>query len=187
MINLIIILMALVCMGLVWFFIDPKRRRIRDKGRMVANWKIRRFENEGEWRKNNPYNISEVKQNLLLNEGINELWTILCSSGGTKFDNTNANLGVGDSATAAQATDTGLLGTSKLYKSMDGGYPTYGTAQKATWRSTFQSGEANFAWNEFTVCNTALDTGDNLNRKVQSEGTKTAGQVWELTLEITLS
>jgi len=86
--------------------------------------------------------------NILLNEGINELWTILCSaSSGTKFDNTNAYLGVGDSTTAEAASQTGLqAATNKFYKAMDASYPTYGTAQKATWVSTFESAEANFDW-----------------------------------------
>jgi len=125
--------------------------------------------------------------NCLLNEGINELWTILCSAGGTKFDSGNAYLGVGDSNTAADPTQTGLQATTnKLYKAMDSGYPTYGSAQKATWRSTFGDSEANFAWNEFTVANGGSDSAKNLNRKVESKGTKSSG-TWILTLDISLS
>jgi hypothetical protein len=172
---------------------------ITEKLSYKALWKIRRFASEEDKRDGRIYSkaealrlfgaeqFSEFVQNLLLNEGINELWTILCSAGGTKFDNTNAYLGVGDSDTAAQATDTGLLGSSKTYKAMDGSYPTYGTSQKATWRSTFGSADGNHAWKEFTVCNTNLDTGKNLNRKVSDQGSKQSGQSWELTLEITLS
>jgi hypothetical protein len=70
---------------------------------------------------------------------------------------------------------------------MDGGYPTYGTAQKATWRSTFGSSDANWVWNEISLSNTTLDTGKNLNRKVQSMGTKVSGTTWVATLDITLS
>jgi hypothetical protein len=58
----------------------------------------------------------------------------------------------------------------KYFKGMDSGYPTYGTAQKATWRSTFGPDEANFAWNEITVVNGPDDTAKNLNRKVQAMG-----------------
>ncbi len=158
-----------------------------DKGKMLACWKIRRFRNEEDWKKNKPYNTSEFKHNLLLNEGINELWTILCSSSGTKFDNANAYIGVGDSNTAAEATQTGLLGSNKTYKIVDGGFPTYGTEQKAIWKSTFQSGDGNYAWEEFTVANGNSDSAKNINRKVSSEGTKQATQIWEITLEITLS
>jgi len=160
---------------------------IFEGGRFHTEWTIRKFRNEEEWRKNRPYAVSTIKHNCLLNEGINELWTLVCSSSGTKFDNANAYLGVGDGTTSESATQTGLQGTNKLYKAVDTGYPTYGSDQKATWRATFQGDEANFSWQEFTVANGNSDTADNLNRKVSDQGTKTSGQVWELTLEITLS
>jgi hypothetical protein len=153
-----------------------------------VTWKIRKFENEVAHLADKPFDVVEIDGNIMLNEGINELWTLVCSSSGTKFDNSNAYLGVGDSSTAENATQTGLqAAVNKLYKAMDGGYPTYGTSQKATWRSTFAGGEANFGWNEFTVANGNSDSAVNLNRKVSAQGTKVSGQVWELTLEITLS
>jgi hypothetical protein len=161
---------------------------IKEKGKVIACWQIRRFENRKEWERDRPYSISRFNQNCLLNEGINNLWTVLCGTGGTKFDNANAHLGVGDGSTpAADPSQTGLQGTNKLYKAMDNGYPTYGTLQKATWMSTFESGDANFAWEEFTVANGSSDAADNMNRKVSPEGTKSSGQVWELTFYITLS
>lgn len=162
-------------------------------------WKIRRFANAQDHANGVEYSkdqamslfgaeqFSQIEGNLLLNEGINTLWTIICSAGGTKFDATNAYLGVGDDNTAESAAQTGLLGSNKYYQGMDGGYPTFGTLQKATWRATFASGNANFAWNEFTVANDDSNGGINLNRKVSAQGTKISGQVWELTLEITLS
>jgi hypothetical protein len=126
--------------------------------------------------------------NLLLNEGINELWTLLAGTGGTKFDNTNAYIGVGDSNAAADATQTGLqAATNKLYKAMDASYPTYGSSQKVTHRSTFGSGDANWVWNEITVANGGSDAAKNLNRKVQSMGTKVSGTSWVATQEVTLS
>jgi hypothetical protein len=129
-----------------------------------------------------------IDGNLLLNEGINEAWTLICGTGATKFDNSNANIGVGDSNTAAVATQTGLqAATNKLYKAMDGGYPTYGSSQQAVWRSTFGTGDANFSWQEITVCNTNSDSGKNLNRKVQDMGTKTSAVSRVTTLTITLS
>jgi hypothetical protein len=125
--------------------------------------------------------------NLLLNEGINELWTLIAGTGATKFDNTNAYIGVGDSATAADATQTGLqAATNKLYKAMDTSYPTYGASQKVTHRSSFGSGDANFVWNEITVANGKSDASKNMNRKVQSMGTKVTG-TWVATHETTLS
>lgn len=131
---------------------------------------------------------SLIPGNLLLNEGINEAWNLICAAGGTTaYNNANAQLGVGDSTTAAAATQTDLqAATNKLYKGMEAGFPTSGSTQKATWKSSFGSSEANFAWQEFSLRNGA--TADkNLNRKVQAEGTKTSGQTWTLTLDITLS
>jgi hypothetical protein len=170
------------------------RLAAREKGKAKTRWRIAKyvgdFKSEEEAIRNGaiPYEVLEFKHNLLLNEGINELWTILCSSGGTKFDNTNAYIGVGDSATAESASQTGLqAATNKLYKAMDTGYPTYGSNQSATWKSTFGSSDANFAWNEITVANGNSDAAKNLNRKVQSMGTKASGTSWVATLEITLS
>jgi len=130
----------------------------------------------------------EVRGNLLLNEGINELWALVCGTGATLFDNTHTYIGVGDSSTAEAATQTDLQASSnKTYKAMDGGYPTYGASQYATWRSTFATGDANYAWNEITVSNTSSGSGKNLNRKVSSMGTKTSAASWVATLQITLS
>jgi len=158
--------------------------RIRESGL----WRITKFANDDDYAAGRPYEVREFEGNLLLNEGINEVWTILCSAGGTKFDSTNAYLGVGDSSAAESATQTGLQATTnKLYKGMMATFPTYGTSQKATWKASFGGTEANFAWNEFTVANGSSDTAKNLNRKVSAQGTKTSGQTWELTFEITLS
>lgn len=173
---------------------------IQERGNEKVVWRITRWASEEDRREGIIYScegarrlfgapqFSEFKGNVLLNEGINELFTIICSSGGTKWDNLNARLGVGSSsANPTDPTLTGLQGASKTFKAMDGGYPTYGTLQKATWKSTFQAAEANHDWNEFTVVNAADDTGKNLNRKVSAQGIKVVGQVWELTKEISLS
>jgi len=126
--------------------------------------------------------------NLFLNEGINELWTLGMSTGGTKFDNTNAYIGAGDSNTAADPAQTGLqASTNKLYKAMDATYPQGPSAQKVTWRSTFGASEANFAWNEITVANGNSDSAKNLNRKVQVMGTKASPAVWIPSLELTIA
>jgi len=131
---------------------------------------------------------SVINGNMLLNEGINELWTLGAGGGGTAFNNANSYLAVGDSSTAESASQTDLqAATNKLYKAMDATFPTYGTSQKITFRSTFASGDANYAWNEFSACNGSSGTGKNLNRKVSAQGTKTSGQSWQLTLDITLS
>ena len=131
---------------------------------------------------------SEVfKGNLGLNEGLAELIDVICGLGTpTKWDNSNARLGVGDSSTTADPSQTSLQGTNKTFKAMDSGYPQR-SSQTAEWRSTFGSGDANYAWNEFTVVNAADDTGKNLNRKVESKGTKVSGETWVLSVKVTFA
>ena len=126
--------------------------------------------------------------NIALNEGLQELIDIICGLGTpTKWDNTNARLGVGDSNTAEAATQTGLqAATNKTYKAMDTNYPAR-TNQTAEWRATFGSSDANYAWEEYTVLNAASDSGKNLNRKTASKGTKASGESWTLSLQIAFS
>jgi hypothetical protein len=180
-------------------------KEILDRGRMRTEWRCDKF-----WDRQNRlyrelragasvlaiarkypgslYATIRVPHNLLLNEGINLLWTLGCGGSGTPWNNANAYIGVGDSSTAAAATQTGLQATTnKLYKAMDSGYPIYGSSQYSTWRSTFGTGDANWAWNEYTVCNSNSDSGVNLNRLVQSLGTKTSSFSWVLSLQITLA
>jgi len=130
----------------------------------------------------------EFEANIALNEGLQELIDIICGLGTpTKWDNSNARLGVGDSNTAENATQTGLqAATNKTWKTMDATYPQRSN-QTAEWRATFGSSDANYAWEEYTVVNAASDTGKNLNRKCSSKGTKASGETWTLSLQITFS
>jgi len=159
---------------------------VKERLKYKSKWTIRRFKNEEEYKKNTPYSVSEFEGNVFLNEGINAIWTLVCGGTETAYDNSNARLGVGDSDAAEDATQTDLQGTNKTYKGMDTDYPTYGSNQQVVFRSTFDGTEANHAWKEFTVDNGAT-AGKNLNRKVSDQGTKASGQVWELTLTLTLS
>jgi hypothetical protein len=129
----------------------------------------------------------EFDHNCFLNEGINEIWSLICGTGGVKFDNTNAYIEVGDDDTAAAAAQTGLLGANKFAQPMDATYPTYGTSQKATFRATFATGDANFAWKEITIINGDDDAHDNLNRKVQAMGTKTSAVSRVATVELSIT
>jgi len=151
-----------------------------------VEWSIRKFADDDAYRHNSPFEVARFDGNVMVNEGINELWTVLCSATGTKYDNTNAYIGVGTDATTEGAAQTGLQ-AGGVYVGMESGYPTYGTSQKATWKASFGSAVANQAWNEFCVANGDSNGATLLNRKVSAQGTKTAGQTWELTLEITLS
>jgi len=131
-----------------------------------------------------PYEVIEGEGNLMLNEGIDEIWDLVTGVGGTVYSNANARIGVGNSNTAADATQTGLLGGSTAFKAMEGGFPT-STTQKVTFKSSFGDAEANFAWEEWTVDNGSTPD-KNLNRKVESLGTKSTG-TWSLEVSITLS
>ncbi|RLG69033.1 hypothetical protein DRN93_01195 [archaeon] len=151
-----------------------------------TEWIVTKYESEEAFRQKCPFERNVVEGNLLLNEGIQELWDLVINTGGTTpFDNSNARLGVGDGTTAEDATQTGLVGSNTFYKGMDTGYPQR-NAQTVTWRAVFASGEANFDWREFSVDNGST-AEKNLNRKVSNQGTKVSGQVWTLELSITLS
>ena len=129
---------------------------------------------------------SEFNGNVMLNEGIAALLNLLTGAAETAYSNANAYLGVGESTTAAAASQTGLQGATKTYKAMESGYPSI-SGQTVTFRSVFGGTDANNAWQEFTVVNASTDAGDNLNRKVDNQGTKASGQSWTLDLAITFS
>lgn len=160
---------------------------LADKLHYKTKWTIRRYASDDAFAADQPYDVSEIDGNLLLNEGIGELWDLAIGVGTpTAFNNANARLGVGDSSAAEAATQTDLqAATNKTYKAMSASYPSR-AAQTVTWRAVFASADANYAWAEFTVDNgaTALKT---LNRKVSAQGTKASGQTWTLDLQITLS
>ena len=112
--------------------------------------------------------------------------SLTTGSGGTAFNNANSYIGVGDSTTAFAATQTDLqAATNKLRKAMDATYPTL-AANVMTFRSTFATTDANFAWQEWGIFN-ASTAGTMMNRKVEALGTKTSAQTWQLTLTITLA
>ena len=172
---------------------------VRDGFSYKTQWLIRRYADDAAFAAGQVSDVvggdgqvlpaeSVIDGNLLLNEGIGELWDLACGLGTpAAFSNANARLGVGDSATAESAAHTGLqAATNKLYKAVDAGYPSR-SGQTVTWQAQFTGAEANFSWQEFTVANGSSDAAKNLNRKTSNQGTKTAGQVWTLALQITLS
>ncbi len=95
-------------------------------------------------------------------------------------------LAVGDSTTAFAATQTDLqASTNKLRKAMDASYPTRSSGT-LTFRSTFNTSEGNFAWNEWGVFDAAA-SGTMYGRKVESLGTKGSSQTWQLTSTVTVA
>jgi len=139
-----------------------------------------------------PYEVIEGNGNLLMYGGASALWQRLIGTGITAFDNTNAYIGVGDSSTAAAATQTDLqAATNKFREPMDSTYPqhTDGTSSgnaSIVYKATFETGDANFAWNEWGIFN-ASSSGRMLNRKVTSLGTKTSSDEWIFTVTITMA
>ena len=114
------------------------------------------------------------------------LASLSVGAGGTAFNNANAYIGVGDSTTAFAAAQTDLQAASnKLRKAMDATYPQV-AANVMTFRSTFATGDANFAWQEWAIFN-ASSAGTMMNRKVESLGTKTSAQSWQITVTVTLA
>lgn len=120
----------------------------------------------------------------LTNAARDVIASLVVGAGGTVWNNANAYLGVGDSSTAFAVAQTDLQAASnKLRKAMDATYPTI-AANVQTFRSTFATGDANWAWNEWGIFNAAA-AGTMLLRKVESLGTKTSAQSWQFTTTIT--
>ena len=105
------------------------------------------------------------------------------------FTNAFAHLGAGDSAAAFAKAQTDLQAASnKFRRPMEAGFPDVPSAQNVIrFRSLFGTSEANFAWNEWALFN-RINTppGTMLSRKVESLGTKTSAQSWQLTATITV-
>ncbi len=110
----------------------------------------------------------------------------LMNDSATFLNSSNAHLGVGDSNTAFAAAQTDLQASSnKLRKGMEASYPTRSSGA-LTFRSLFGTSEANFAWNEWATFNASV-AGTMFTRKVESLGTKTNAQSWQLTATVTLA
>jgi hypothetical protein len=132
-----------------------------------------------------PYDTVEA-ENLLLTAGATALFNRLANLGSvTAFDATNGRIAVGDSATAVAVGQTDLQAvTNKMRKVFDSA-PVIST-NSYTAVATFATGDANWAWNEAGVANSASGAVL-LNRIVQSFGTKTAALTWVTTAILTLA
>jgi len=122
----------------------------------------------------------------LTTAGRNAIAQAIIDDSFTPFDNTNAYLGVGDSTTAFNASQTDLVaGSNKLRKAMEATYPQRST-NVLTFRSSFGPSDANYAWEEIGVFNASL-SGTMLCRVVQNHGTKANTDTWVLTHVVTLA
>ena len=144
--------------------------------------------------------VAEADGNLLVTVGLDQITKLLIGSAATTLSNAHAIVGVGNSTTAAAVGDTalGADGTANAYyQGADASNPTQSNGV-ITCVSTFATGNANFAWQEWCLAAATgtLTPGTTLasvgtspvmwNHKVQSLGTKASGS-WVLTATITLS
>jgi hypothetical protein len=120
----------------------------------------------------------------LTNAGRDFIAGRITGTAGTSFDNTNARIAVGSSTTAFAASQTALV-TELGRKAMDATYPTT-TGNVLVFRSTFATGDANGAWNEWGVLNAGA-AGTLLNRVQEALGTKTSAQTWQFTVTLTIN
>ena len=162
---------------------------MREKVTVTEKLTIEKYKSHADRLANKPYEVVEEVCiggiNCLLNAGITEIWNLVINASTYHPDNTNAQLGVGDSDTAADAAQTDLqAAVNKDYNAMDASYPIVAD-QTVTFSATFGSAEANFAWNECAVRYGAAGTV--FNRIVSAKGTKVDGEEWVARLAITLS
>ena len=163
---------------------EPSGQTVADKAKWKTKWLIEKY--HGNAILENLFATESVDGNLLLNEGITALLTLLIVVSETAFSNANARIGVGDSSTAASASQTDLqAATNKTYKAMDDTYPQV-SGQTVTFRSTFGTTDGNHAWAEFVIDNGA-GASKTLNRKVENHGTKASGDSWVISATITIS
>lgn len=137
----------------------------------------------------------EESYNAAVNNGLTDFGTGLTTAGlATPYNNANAKIGVGDTVGATVLTDVDLHAAAnaanRWTQAMDATFPTVAVGVY-TFRATFATGNANFAWQEWVISN-AAQTGATaltriLNRAVASLGTKTSAQSWQFTATITLA
>ena len=122
----------------------------------------------------------------LTNIGRNHIASGIIGATVTPFNAANAYIGTGDSSTAFAAAQVSLqAATNKDAWPMDATYPTQAT-NVLTFQTTVPTNSGNWAWNEWGVFN-ALSGGIMLSRKVESLGTKTSAQSWQINCAITVT
>lgn len=131
---------------------------LAEKGhKWTVHTKIEKYNDDASVLRGVPDEVQEIENNMLLNQGINLLWSLVAGAPGLQpFNAANAHIGVGnndDGTVQPSATDAGLKGPLKMYMKMDDEYPKYGDNQKIVFRSTFNPGVACFNWYEWTVAN----------------------------------
>lgn len=120
----------------------------------------------------------------LTTAGRNYLASRIVSDTADPFDDTHAHLGVGDSSTAFNVSQTDLVASSNKLRKVVDEAPNLST-NVITMVATFESGDANWVWNEWCAAN-HVTAGTMLTRKVDSLGTKSGG-IWVFTATLTVA
>lgn len=160
---------------------------IKEAAKARGIWKLEKW-NPGSDLEAAPDEVLEG-ENLSLTTGLTEMLKLFTGQGGTAFSNANAQIGVGDSATAPAAGQTDLqAATNKTYVGMVTGYPTVPSGASVQFQASFGSSSANYAWNELVVKNSSSLIC--LNRTTNGGsgwGTKVSGATWVITVTYSLS
>lgn len=145
--------------------------------------------------------VVELDGNLLVTAGLSNITALLTGSAGVTFSTTQGVCGVGSFTTAATVADVALGGNGSSatawYQALDSAPVVSGGQISAV--STFGSGVANFAWNEWCwaavvapiTAGAALasvgTTPVMFNHKVAALGSKISGSAWTLNTSVVLS
>lgn len=156
----------------------------------VAVWDaqlvVRKFHGDGAFDPDAvPFEVTKPAHNLLMTNGVNQLWQIVTGQGGTLFNGTNAYIGVGDSTTTANANQTDLQAATNKLRKQVASAPTI-SSNVVTFTASFATSDANFSWAEVGVFN-ASSGGTMLNRFVTSLGTKTTSASWSVNVAVTIA
>lgn len=132
-----------------------------------TEWEITKYQ-DSEAMARGECEVCPFYDNIALNEGITEAMLLITGGAATAYNAANTYLGVGADSTAADATQTGLIAASNKFYQLVDSVSTSG--QTITWQATFGAGNANFAWEEFTIANGGDNSADNLNEVAPALG-----------------
>lgn len=126
-----------------------------------------------------PYETQVFPPNTWLIVGWNELLRLIIGTSTSHFDGTNTQIGIGNDDTIAAEAQTGLIGASKTYKTIESGSPTVPASKQTTFKAKFLTSEANYEWYEAVIKNSISAVC--WDRCVLAGDVKTSAEVWYIT------
>lgn len=156
----------------------------QEEGEWLCRYRVDKWNHNEDFEAGfDPDDVLVGEKNLLVNGGISLLEDLLIGAGGTAYTSSgNAYLAVGtDAATPPAATQTTLVAETARVSAT-----AVVANQTVTFQASFGAGVGTGIWQEAGVLNAAA-AGTLLNRLQQNLGTKPAGAVWVLTLNIVIS